>query len=60
MGFAEAGMRPPLWFWRPSGGEEVDVLIELARGRFVVIECKTVTQVNGSAVHGLQVLKGGS
>ncbi|MGA7538024.1 MAG: ATP-binding protein [Steroidobacteraceae bacterium] len=55
--FLDRGMRPPLWFWRPSSGDELDVLIEHAPERFVVIECKTAAQVNASELRGLRSLR---
>ena len=55
--FLVRGLRPPLWFWRTSSGDELDVLIELAPERFVVIECKAAAQVDASAVRGLRSLK---
>jgi uncharacterized protein len=55
--FLVRGLRPPLWFWRTSGGEELDVLIELAPERFAIVECKTAAQVDVSAVRSLRTLK---
>jgi len=55
--FLVRGLRPPLWFWRTSSGDELDVLIELAPERFVVVECKTAAQVSMSDVRGLRPLK---
>lgn len=55
--FLVSGHRPPIWFWRTSNGEEVDVLIELAPERFIVIECKTASQVDASALRGLRPLQ---
>lgn len=56
--FLVRGLRPPLWFWRTSNGEEIDLLIETAPERFVVIESKTAAQVDSSALKSLQALKG--
>jgi hypothetical protein len=55
--FLVRGLRPPLWFWRTSAGEELDVLIELAPERFVVIDCKAAEQVDVSAIRGLRPLQ---
>lgn len=55
--FLVRGLRPPLWFWRTSNGDEIDVLIELAPERFLVIECKPAAQVDISAVRGLRPLQ---
>ena len=55
--FLVRGLRPPLWFWRTSNGDEVDVLIELAPERFLVIECKAAAQVDISALRGLRPLQ---
>lgn len=54
--FLVRGLRPPLWFWRTANADELDVLIEIAPERFVVIECKTAAQVDVSAVRGLRPL----
>lgn len=54
--FLVRGLRPPLWFWRTSSGDELDVLIEVAPERFVVIECKTAAQIEISAIRGLRPL----
>jgi predicted AAA+ superfamily ATPase len=55
--FLDRAMRPPLWFWRTASGDELDVLIELAPERFVVIECKTAAQVSASELRGLRSLE---
>ena len=55
--FLVRGLRPPLWFWRTSSGDELDVLIELAPERFVVVECKAATQVDLSSLRGLRPLQ---
>jgi predicted AAA+ superfamily ATPase len=55
--FLDRAMRPPLWFWRTAGGEELDVLIELAPERFIVIECKAAAQVSASELRGLRSLQ---
>lgn len=55
--FLDRAMRPPLWFWRTASGDELDVLIELAPERFVVIECKTAAQVSASELRGLRSLQ---
>lgn len=52
------GRRPPLWFWRTTTGDEIDVLVELAPERFVAIECKTAAQVDLSALKTLRSLRG--
>ncbi|HEV7139294.1 MAG TPA: DUF4143 domain-containing protein, partial [Steroidobacteraceae bacterium] len=54
--FLDRGLRPPLWYWRTSSGEELDVLIELAPERFVVIECKTAAQVDITDIKALRPL----
>lgn len=55
--FLVRGLRPPLWFWRTSSGDEIDVLIELAPERFIAIECKTAAQVDQSVIRGLKPLR---
>lgn len=55
--FLDRGHRPPLWYWRTSSGEELDVLIELAPEQFVVIECKTAAQVDNSDIKALRPLQ---
>lgn len=55
--FLVRGLRPPLWFWRTSSGDEIDVLIELAPERFVAIECKAAAQVDTSAIRALRPLQ---
>jgi hypothetical protein len=50
------GRRPPLWFWRTSGGDEIDLLVEVGPERFVAIECKTAAQADGRALGALRVL----
>jgi|SRR5665213_439628 len=55
--FLVRGLRPPLWFWRTSNGDELDVLIELAPERFVAIECKAAAQVDASAIRSLRPLQ---
>jgi predicted AAA+ superfamily ATPase len=37
--FQVSTTKPPIWFWRTSQGDEVDVLVEYGK-RFVAIECK--------------------
>ncbi len=54
--FLDRGLRPPLWFWRTSTGEELDLLIELSPERFVVVECKAAAQVSAGDVRGLRHL----
>jgi uncharacterized protein len=55
--FLTQGRRPPLWFWRTSAGEEVDLLIETAPEQFTVVECKTAAQVNPTALKSLHPLR---
>lgn len=51
------GQRPPLWFWRTSAGDEIDLLVELAPERFITVECKAAAQVDLSAVKSNRVLR---
>lgn len=55
--FLARGQRPPLWFWRTSAGDEIDLLVEVAPERFITVECKTAAQVDLSAVKANRVLK---
>lgn len=47
--------RPPLWFWRTPGGDEVDLLVERG-GRFVAIECKLTERPDESDTRGFAAL----
>jgi len=53
--FHALGKTRPLWFWRTSQGEEVDLLIEQG-GRFVAIECKYAESVGQGDLKGLKSL----
>jgi len=55
--FASRGRNVPLWFWRTSGGDEVDLIIE-RNGRFTAIECKYSEVVAESSSKGLRVFTG--
>jgi predicted AAA+ superfamily ATPase len=55
--FLVRGLRPPLWFWRTSAGEEIDALVEIAPERFLAIECKTAARVDASALRSLRALR---
>ncbi len=46
------GQRPPLYFWRDSNGQEVDILIEVG-GRRIPIEVKAGETVAGNFLRGL-------
>ena len=54
--FLIQGRRPPLWFWRTSSGDEVDLLIETAPEQFTVVECKIAAQVHAAALKSLRPL----
>jgi predicted AAA+ superfamily ATPase len=49
------GKTLPLWFWRTSQGEEVDLLIERG-GQFIAIECKYAEHVERSSLKGMHGL----
>ncbi len=53
--FFAQGQVVPLWFWRTSQGEEVDLLIERG-GQFIAIECKYAENVNQAALKGMEAL----
>ncbi|MBU0676628.1 MAG: ATP-binding protein [Verrucomicrobia bacterium] len=55
--FQNRGERPPLYFWRTTVGDEVDLLIEMGPSRFCVIECKTAAQIEPRALKGINKLK---
>lgn len=42
----------PLWFWRTSQGQEVDLVIERG-GRFIIAECKLAENPDAKATAGL-------
>ena len=50
--FASRGRNIPMWFWRTSQGDEVDLIIE-RDGRATAIECKFTEVVDNSDVKGL-------
>jgi len=49
------GKAVPLWIWRTSQGEEVDLLVE-QRGQFIAIECKYAEHVDQSSLKGINAL----
>ena len=53
--FFSLGRAVPLWFWRTSQGEEVDLLVE-QRGQFIAIECKYAEHVDQSSLKGINAL----
>lgn len=53
--FFSQGKTVPLWFWRTSQGEEVDLLIERG-GQFIAIECKYAEHVEQASVKGMNGL----
>jgi len=53
--FFSLGKSVPLWFWRTSQGEEVDLLVERG-GQFIAIECKYGEQVDQSSLKGINAL----
>ncbi len=53
--FYALGKRVPLWFWRTSYGEELDLLIERG-GRFIAVECKYAETVDESDLKGMKAL----
>jgi len=55
--FAAVGRTVPLWFWRTSQGEEVDLVVE-RNGRFIAIECKYAERIDASALKGLRAFMG--
>jgi predicted AAA+ superfamily ATPase len=53
--FFSLGRTVPLWFWRTSQGEEVDLLIERG-GQFIAIECKYAEYVDQTSLKGIKAL----
>jgi predicted AAA+ superfamily ATPase len=53
--FFSQGKTVPLWFWRTSQGEEVDLLIERG-GQFIAIECKYAEHVEKASAKGMNGL----
>lgn len=53
--FFALGKTIPLWFWRTSQGEEVDLLIERG-GQFIAIECKHAEVVDQTNLKGIKAL----
>jgi len=51
--FFSSGKAKPLWYWRTSQGEEVDLLIEKG-GRFIAVECKYAAKVDPGSLKGLK------
>ncbi|MDD5243479.1 MAG: ATP-binding protein [Syntrophorhabdaceae bacterium] len=51
--FYSMGKAVPLWFWRTSQGDEVDLLIEQG-GQFTAIECKYGEAVDASSLKGME------
>jgi predicted AAA+ superfamily ATPase len=49
-------VKPNLWFWRTSSGEEVDFLVEKG-GQFIVVECKYTGNPNEDDLRGFAGLK---
>jgi uncharacterized protein len=56
--FFSSGKANPLWYWRTSHGEEVDLLIEKG-GRFIAVECKYAASVGQGASKGLRAFAKG-
>jgi len=53
--FFALGRTIPLWFWRTSQGEEVDLLVERG-GQFIAIECKYAEHADRSSLKGINAL----
>lgn len=53
--FFSAGRVVPLWYWRTSQGDEVDLLMEKG-GRFIAVECKYAENVDQGALKGMNAL----
>lgn len=55
--FLNRGQRPPLWFWRTTQGEEIDLLIEIGPRCFLAVECKTAAAVESRDYRHFAVLQ---
>ncbi len=53
--FFSQGRIVPLWFWRTSQGEEVELLVERG-GQFIAIECKYAEHVDQASLKGMNAL----
>jgi len=53
--FYALGKIVPLWFWRTSYGEELDLLIERG-GQFIAVECKYAETVDEPDLKGMKAL----
>jgi hypothetical protein len=53
--FQVARERPPIWFWRTAGGDEVDLLIDRG-GRFTAVECKLSEAPGRAEARGFSAL----
>lgn len=53
--FLSQGKNVPLWYWRTSQGEEVDLLIERG-GQFIAVECKYAEHVDDKSLKGINSL----
>jgi len=51
-----SGKRSPLWFWRTSQGDEVDLLIDVGAERFLAVECKVGSRVDKRQMKGMRSL----
>lgn len=54
--FHAQGLKPPLWFWQTSVGDEVDLLIEKGK-RFIAVECKFTEEPKAAHWKGLETFK---
>jgi predicted AAA+ superfamily ATPase len=50
-----SGKALPLWYWRTSQGEEVDLLLQRS-GRFIAIECKYAESVDQGSLKGFNAM----
>jgi len=55
--FVHRGEQPPLFFWRDSGGHEIDILIDMGT-HLIPVEVKSARTVVGDFFDGSQVLAG--
>jgi predicted AAA+ superfamily ATPase len=55
--YLNRGLRPPTYFWRTAGGEEVDLVVERGPAVLWALECKTSVTVGDRDLKGIRALE---
>lgn len=55
--FQNTGKRPPLWFWRTTRNEEIDLLIETGPRTFLMVECKSASEIEHADLSAFESLR---